>query len=180
MVDRLTAIAVAGLLMATVCGTAQKTAPTTPAPTPSTTQAPTPTATAVTTTTIPEPPTQVANNAATNASPLASGTFGAAVLSATPDVAAASGRFEAAITMIPGPDAEFDDDVTITLSGAFAGNGDSELTMDWRDIFSMAGGGEELPEEFADVFNEPIRLKVIDGTSYIKWSFFEMFLGTDK
>lgn len=74
------------------------------------------------------------------------------MLSATPDVAVASGRFEAVITMIPGPDEEFDGDITITLSGAFAGNGDSELTMDLGDIFSMAGGAEELPEELADVF----------------------------
>ena len=114
-----------------------------------------------------------------------SGAFGPTLLSARENLATESARFQALITMIPGPNAEFDTELTISFAGAFnAETGDSEMTMDWGNFITAAmaaeGGGDEFPEEFAALFTEPMRIKIIGEKSYMKWSFFSMFFGTDK
>ena len=185
MGNRFTVVVLASLLVLAACGGAEQAAPSPTSlalPTTSSTTDPPITSAATTTTTSAATGTTVADKA-TVATPTRAGTFGAAVLGNENQVAATSGRFEAVITMIVDETSEIPGEVSISIYGAFNGTGDSELTMDWGDIVAMsmaAEGGEEIPDEFADVFSEPIQIKVIGDKSYMKWSFFAMFLGTDK
>lgn len=176
MSKRFSALSLAALLVLAACGGAEVASSSTSAPTPAPTiGSTTPSDAAPTTTTDPT----------TNASsPARSGTFGAMVLGADSSLGNTSGRFEAVITMVANETSELPGDVTITLSGAFNGQtGDSELTMDWGDMVALAMAAEDsegFPAEFADLFNEPMQIKIIGDKSYIRWSFFAMFLGTDK
>ena len=180
--NRFTVIAVAAALLFAACGTAEQTGPSV-ASSSTTAQLPVSSSTAETSqpTTVEVPATPEPVDVDANASPRLSGTFGAAVLRGTPDAAATSGRFEAVMTMIPGLASGIDGDVTILMSGAFAANGDSELSIDMGNLFALgAAGAEDIPEEFADMFAEPMEMKLIGEKSYVKWGFFTMFFGTDK
>ncbi len=175
MRGRLITVSVMMALVGAACGGAEEVAPSTTA-----LVLPSTNATEATTATVSVPSTI----AQLTETPRASGTFGNTVLGNREQVALASARFEAIITMVPGVGSEIPDDITITLSGAFDGvTGDSEMTMDWGSIVELAmadTGGEELPEEFAEMFQDPLQMKTVDGTSYIKWGFFGALLGTDK
>ena len=134
----------------------------------------------------PESETEVEEIAESEAVPqLLSGAFGPTLLSARENLATESARFQALITMIPGPGAGFDSDLTISFAGAFnAQTGDSEMTLDWGNFMAAAmaaeGSDGAIPEEFAALFTEPMQIKIIGDKSYMKWSFFSMFFGTDK
>ena len=181
--NRLTVAAVAAALLFAACGTAEQTDPSAPSSS-TTNQLPVSSSTAESAqpTAVEVPVTSEPADVATNASPRLSGTFGDAVLRGTPDATATSGRFEAVMTMIPGPTSEIDGDVTILISGAFAANSDSELSIYMGNLFALgaAAGAEDMPEEFADMFAEPMEMKLIGEKSYVKWGFFTMFFGTDK
>ncbi len=176
MFVRMSSLIAALALIAAACGGAEESAPTStslrlPDTASATTQA---------TVAVNVAPSTIAPVGAT---PRASGTFGATVLGSTEQVAFASGRFEATITMVPGPAAGIPGDVVITMSGAFNGEtGDSEMRLDWGNIveLAMAEAGDEIPAEFADMFTEPMEIKTIGDKSYMRWGFFSMLLGTDK
>lgn len=178
MLFRMTTLIAAMALVAAACGGAEEVAPA-----PTSLQLPDDQAATTATSTVATVTVAPSTIAPVGATPRASGTFGATVLGSTEAVAFASGRFEATITMVPGPDAAIPGDVVITMSGAFNGRtGDSEMLLDWGNIVELAmdEAGEEMPAEFADMFSEPMQIKTIGDKSYMKWGFFSMLLGTDK
>ena len=185
MTARFTALVLATLMVFAACGGAEEVAPSStalalPSQSDSTTRASTTTA-SMSASEAPE--ASEAPKTSETAPARKSGTLGSAIFAADQSTGAQSGRFEATMTMTPGPEAGIDGDVTIHISGAFAANGDSELTMDLSSLMELsmaASDGADFPQEFADVFAEPMQMKVVGDKSYIKWGFFAMFLGTDK
>ncbi len=180
MTNRITTLAVAALLVLAACGSAEVAPATTALAIP--TGAETATTSGATTSSVAVP--QTPDNSDTGAA-LKAGTLGATLLHATEPEVAQSGRFEATTTMEPGADSEFEGEVSITLSGAFNDEtGDSEILMDWGDLVAagMAAdeGADALPPEAVEIFSEPMQIKTIGDKTYMKWSFFAMFLGTDK
>jgi hypothetical protein len=72
--------------------------------------------------------------------------------------------------------------LAIDMSGAFdAATGSAEFTMDLSSIGAMIGeesSGSEMAM-FEGMFDEPVEMKMIGGTAYVKWSLFDMFTGTE-
>lgn len=86
-----------------------------------------------------------------------------------------SGRMVGSLSMVgveglPGGTME------IPFSGAFAANGDYSFAMDMSVLGAM--GGEEIPPEFASMFDE-MEIRQIGATSYVKFGFLSMFLGLE-
>lgn len=181
MHKRIIAIGLGMAMTLMACGGAEETAPTSAPSTdaPSTTNA-TASSSAESTTNPTEAPGTTSSGSDAAASPMP-GTFGAALLSEATPENAESGRFEAVMTMTPDPTSGIEDDVVFTISGAFAANGDTEFNMDFGNLMALSmAEGDEIPEEFADAFDEPMQMRTVGDTAYVKWGFFGMFFGTDK
>jgi len=183
MKHRLITLAASLALVVSACGGAEEAATTTTrlaAVTTSQTEASTATTAAATTTSqVALTTTTTTEDAAASARP---GTLGASVLAQTPDLTATSGRFEVSIQMIGDGTGDFGDELTLTMSGAFAANGDSEIFMDFGNLLEAGASSadDEIPEEFLEVFAEPMHMKTIGDKAHMKGGFFAMFLGTDK
>jgi hypothetical protein len=69
-------------------------------------------------------------------------------------------------------------DISIPFGGEFdSATGNSSFVMDLSGMAEMAGAsGEEIPAEFAGMFDE-MEVRVVDGVSYIKFPLFGMMFG---
>ena len=68
-------------------------------------------------------------------------------------------------------------EMVIPFGGAFNNaSGDSSFYMDMSGL--AAAGGDEIPAEFADLFGE-MDVRQIGDTVYVKFPFFNMFLGAE-
>ncbi len=129
----------------------------------------------LTTTTTTAAPTTASTSAA---APPAAGTLAAFLASDGGRQAITSGRFELTLTLVPGPDAEFDEPVTMLISGAYDDDSQSsEMTMDLSGMTAMVAAGDEGSEIFVEFFADPLRIISIGDRSWVKWGFFSAFLG---
>ena len=69
-------------------------------------------------------------------------------------------------------------DISIPFGGEFdSASGNSSFVMDLSAMAGMAeASGEEIPAEFAGMFDE-MEVRVVDGVSYIKFPLFGMMFG---
>jgi hypothetical protein len=68
-------------------------------------------------------------------------------------------------------------EMVIPFGGAFDNaSGDSSFYMDMSGV--AAAGGEEIPPELAELFGE-MEVRQIGDTSYVKFGFFNIFLGAE-
>ena len=89
---------------------------------------------------------------------------------------ATSGRMAGLMTIAGIPDVP-GGAFEIPFSGAFDNEaGSFSFIMDMSGLASMGGG--EVPPEFADMFGE-MEVRTIGDTSYIRFPFFSLFLGTE-
>lgn len=99
-----------------------------------------------------------------------------------PDAQHASARFSGAIAMsgnLEGEDVNFE----MNLSGAYNLNTRSmEMTVDMSSMASMYGFSDpDGPEAelFGDIFAEPLQMKSIGDTAWMKWGLLDMFSGSE-
>ncbi len=88
-----------------------------------------------------------------------------------------SGRMEGSIEVTGLDPSQGITEMVIPFGGAFDNaSGDSSFYMDMSGL--AAAGGEEIPAEFADLFGE-MDVRQIGDTVYVKFPFFNMFLGAE-
>jgi hypothetical protein len=88
-----------------------------------------------------------------------------------------SGRMEGTIEVSGLDPSQGLTEMAIPFGGAFDNaSGDSSFYMDMSGV--AAAGGEEIPPELAELFGE-MEVRQIGDTSYVKFGFFNMFLGAE-
>lgn len=89
-----------------------------------------------------------------------------------------SGRMEGVIEISALADGPVPFDISIPFGGEFdSTTGNSSFVMDLSAMAGMAGAsGEEIPAEFAGMFDE-MEVRVVDGVSYIRFPLFGMMFG---
>ncbi len=88
-----------------------------------------------------------------------------------------SGRMEGSIEVSGLDPSQGLTEMVIPFGGAFDNaSGDSSFYMDMSGV--AAAGGEEIPPELAELFGE-MEVRQIGDTSYVKFGFFNMFLGAE-
>jgi hypothetical protein len=98
-----------------------------------------------------------------------------AAFAASADVT--SGRMEGTIEVTGLDPSQGMTEMVLPFGGAFDNeSGDFSFYMDMSGVADAAG--DEIPEEFADLFGE-MEVRQIGDTSYVKFPFFGMFLGAD-
>jgi hypothetical protein len=98
-----------------------------------------------------------------------------AAFAASADVT--SGRMEGSIEMTGLDPSQGFTEMVMPFGGSFDNaSGDFSFYMDMSGI--AAAAGDEMPAEFADLFGE-MEVRQIGETSYVKFPFFSMFLGSE-
>ncbi len=99
-----------------------------------------------------------------------------------PDTQHASARFTGGVVMsgnVEGENLDFE----MNLSGAYNRNTSSmEMSVDMSSMAAMFGFGDSDGPEvemFADIFAEPLQMKTIGDTAWMKWGLLDMLSGTD-
>lgn len=109
-------------------------------------------------------------------------TLGAALLGGA-ETEVTSARFEARFTFVPAPGAESQfPDGAIFMEGEFdSATGNARFLMDFGEFLAAAPTDdlEDLPPEMLEIFAEPLELITVGETAFMKWGFFNAFLGTD-
>lgn len=131
--------------------------------------------TMATTTTGAIPTTTVAPTTAPPATESPEVTALRAAFAASADVT--SGRMEGSIEVTGLDPSQGLTEMSMPFGGAFDNDsGDFSFSMDMSGV--AAAGGDEIPEEFGDLFGE-IEVRQIGEISYVKFPFFSMFLGSE-
>jgi hypothetical protein len=131
--------------------------------------------TMATTTTAEIPTTTVARTTAPPATESPEVTALRAAFAASADVT--SGRMEGSIEVTGLDPSQGLTEMSMPFGGSFDNDsGDFSFSMDMSGV--AAAGGDEIPEEFGDLFGE-IEVRQIGEISYVKFPFFSMFLGSE-
>jgi hypothetical protein len=96
-----------------------------------------------------------------------------------PDAQHASARFKGGISMngdVEGETIDFE----MNLNGAYNLNDKSmELSLDMSDMAAVLGDVDDADAEmFQDLFSDPMQMKAIDDTAWLKWGLLDMFSGS--
>ncbi len=107
---------------------------------------------------------------------------GTALLARTSDAtaAASSGRFEGRLAMASAPGVEGGGSFEITLAGAYDVEAEAtEINIDLSGLSSVMteGASAEEAQLFASMFAEPVQLRTIGDTAWVRWSLLTTMFG---
>lgn len=100
------------------------------------------------------------------------------------DLGPASARFEGTMTMIGAPGSGLEGELSIVFSGGYdLTNNASEVEMDLSGVMAAAAAGAASEEEaagfemFAGLFEDPMRVIVVEDRSWMKWGLISLLTG---